>query len=257
VIAPLLLAVIVVSSAQAQRPTAQPVLSSPQSQSVMPEGVAPFRRLEVKTQEYRIKMLGTEYHGTQMSAAFETDSVASVDRYGLVQFVRGCQFRSCPRPGGGIGREVTKVLPSFHDTVPWLIPDWIVDSNDADPLYNSWDDHPEEHRLGVYRWNQVPGSFDEATELNINRGMPSEPRLYVRDSTKNAYYDQENGCAQNFALEFRVCAYGLDEIPRQSTRENVGFARPLACLEWGSSYVYDHALRAFTSPQGLASCQGL
>ena len=43
---------------------------------------------------YRVEVEGDYNYGTSMKAFYETDSVESLEKYGFVQFIRGCMFSS-------------------------------------------------------------------------------------------------------------------------------------------------------------------
>ncbi len=210
-----------------------------------------FKSLEVRQRLFRVIVEGEEHFGFSATAAFETRAIEQLGSFGLVQLVRGCKIDSCRKADGSIERRVSTVAPSFGDLVPWDFPDWIVDSIDSDPVYNSFDDRPELHRIAAYRWNSVPGSFDRRTERFFGNATPAEPRLYVTDTVGVSYYQPELGCSHDVSLQFRICAYRLADLPVRSTRERVDFAvPPLGCLDWGGSHVYDHAQGKFVSVKG-------
>ena len=50
---------------------------------------------------------------------------------------------------------------------------------------------------------------------------------------------------KNVALEFSTCMYKASEVPTETRRENINFAKPLTCFEWENVYVYDFAKARF------------
>jgi hypothetical protein len=52
---------------------------------------------------------------------------------------------------------------------------------------------------------------------------------------------------KNVALEFNTCIYKAMEVPVKADRNNVNFAKPLACFKWQNVYVYDFQKAEFKS----------
>lgn len=196
---------------------------------------------------------GIPSFGTQLYAEFETKSIASLAQYGLVQFIRGCVFESIEKENGEI--EILKSIileRHFENEAVFCFPDWVIDSKDRDPLYNSV---AGENRLHYYRWNTVQSSYDKKTEHFFGERMPREPRLYVLDDVSTAFVTGPRS-AQNVSLEMKICIYKISEIPRMLAGAHViDFAEPIACHEWSSNYIYDHQKKKFTEPSQLHNMQ--
>jgi hypothetical protein len=50
---------------------------------------------------------------------------------------------------------------------------------------------------------------------------------------------------KNAALEFKTCIYKATDVPRETRRDDIAFARPITCFEWQNIYVYDFAQGKF------------
>jgi hypothetical protein len=132
--------------------------------------------------------------------------------------------------------------------------DWSVDSIDNDPMFTSLSSAPEErHYFAEWlnpgaRWTPgVLGNF-------YGEQKPKFPRLYVSDNAPISYVI--DGVAQNVSFEFRMCLYKTADVPRSIRSDEVNFAPPIACYNWGSSNIYNHAEKKFEHPKGVASvCQ--
>lgn len=175
-------------------------------------------------------------HPTHASGAimeYETDSVAAIEKYAVVQFVKGCVFTSARNRDGEITRDINYGVSSFGETIPLCFPDWVIDSQDTDPVYNS---DPEHGRFHLLRWNRA-GSHDLRTETYYGEEKPKTPVVYLTDYPAGAFVTATG--VKNTALSFRTCIYKAAEVPRQTLRDHINFARPLGCFEWQNVYVYD------------------
>src|SRR5919106_707793 len=91
---------------------------------------------------------------------YETDSVDALEKYAIVQFKKGCVFYSSKDRESKIKRNVGDTVPSFGENIPYCFRQWVIDSQDSDPAYNS---DPEHGRFYLLRWNK-PGSHDDRTQ---------------------------------------------------------------------------------------------
>ena len=44
---------------------------------------------------------------------------------------------------------------------------------------------------------------------------------------------------KNAALEFNTCIYRASDVPAETRRDDINFAKPITCFEWQNVYVYD------------------
>jgi hypothetical protein len=212
----------------------------------------------VITNEIEIWFSDDEFYpalGTVMTAEYKTDSVNSLEKFVIVQFIRGCVIYSVKNFYGNIEKSVSDTLFKFFDkkSVPFCFTDWVIDSVDVDPVYNSDEDYG---RHGLYRWNDVPGSFQAATQHYYGEKKPSNPRLYVTDNVlpRASYkamgeYNLERSV--DVSLEFKTCIYRTADVPKETDENNINFAVPIKCFNWKSSYVYNWELKKYESPDRL------
>src|ERR1044071_9422598 len=147
-------------------------------------------------------------HANGVIMEYETDSVDAIEKYAIVQFVKGCVF-STTKNHGKIVKQINYAVSSFGESVPLCFPRWVIDSQDADPVYNS---DPEFGRFYLLRWN-APGSYETLTQK---------------------YYG-----VKNTSLQFKTCIYKAVEVPAQTISDNVNFANPIHCFQWQSVYIFD------------------
>ena len=164
---------------------------------------------------------------------YETDSVDALEKYALVQFIKGCVFDSSKNGEGKINRNVSYTVPSFGENIPYCFPEWVIDSQDTDPAYNS---DPEYGRFYLLRWNK-PGSYEYPNHKYYGAERPKIPVVYLADYPIGAFVTGTG--VRNAALEFNTCIYKASDVPAETRRDDINFAKPITCFEWQSVYVYD------------------
>jgi len=170
---------------------------------------------------------------------YETSSVAALEKYAIVQFVKGCVFDSSRNGEGKIDRSVSYSVPSFGENIPFCFPQWVIDSQDTDPAYNS---DPEYGRFYLLRWNK-PGSYEYPNNKFYGAEKPKIPVVYMTDYPSGAFVTRTG--AKNAALEFKTCIYKASEVPAVARRDDIDFAKPINCFAWQNVYVYDFAKGRF------------
>jgi hypothetical protein len=178
-------------------------------------------------------------YGNGVIMEYETDSVDAIEKYAIVQFIKGCVFHSSKNGEGKIKRNVGYMASSFGEELPLCFPEWVIDSQDTDPAYNS---EPENGRFYLLRWNK-PGSYDSGTQKYYGAERPKFPIVYMADYPAGAFVTRTG--VKNTALEFNTCIYKASDVPTETRRDDVNFAKPIACFEWQNVYVYDFAKARF------------
>ena len=178
-------------------------------------------------------------YGNGVIMEYETDSVAALEKYAIVQFKKGCVFDSYKNRAGEIQRNFTDTVASFGEQVPFCFRKWVIDSQDRDPAYNS---DPDFGRFYLMRWNK-PGSYDNRTEKFYGAEKPQTPVVYMADYPAGAFISRTS--VRNVALEFKTCIYKASDVPTRTSRNNLNFAQPITCFAWQNVYVYDFAKSAF------------
>ena len=172
-------------------------------------------------------------YGSGVIMEYETDSVAALERFAVVQFIKGCVFYSAKDVRGKISRTVIDTVSSFGEQMPFCFSDWVIDSQDTDPAYNS---DPEHGRFYLMRWNK-PGSYDQRTQKFYGMEKPKNPVVYMTDYPAGAFVG--GSAVKNTALAFRTCIYNAVDVPSESRRHKTAFADAIACFEWENIYIYD------------------
>jgi hypothetical protein len=195
-----------------------------------------LKRFTLTTSVYEVWFSDDPNHptyGNGVIMEYETDSVDALEKYAIVQFKKGCVFDSSKNSKGKIIRNVSYVVPSFGENIPFCFRQWVIDSQDTDPAYNS---DPEYGRFYLLRWNK-PGSYDERNQKYYGAEKPKIPVVYMTDYPSGAFVTGTG--VRNAALEFNTCIYKASDVPAETRRDDIDFAKPIACFEWQNVYVYD------------------
>ncbi len=199
-------------------------------------GTCDLKRFTLTTSVYEVWFSDDPKYPTYANGVimeYETDSVGALEKYAIVQFVKGCVFDSSRNGEGKINRNVGYTVPSFGEDIPFCFPQWVIDSQDTDPAYNS---NPEYGRFYLLRWNK-PGSYDHRTQKYYGAEKPKIPVVYMTDYPSGAFVTATG--IKNAALEYNTCIYKASDVPAATRRDDVDFAKPITCFEWQSVYVYD------------------
>jgi hypothetical protein len=204
-------------------------------------------RVRFLTEDYLVMTDKGPHYGTRFFAQYETDSIAALEDYVFVQFVKGCLYMTRVQEG--------LVVPIYHRERYekgdlFRFDNWVLDSYNDDPVYSSY---AGMGRHILARYNTVPGSFEQGTERLYRNGPPPMPELYVGDHPSTAFVSDRG--AQNVSLRFRMCLFKSVDVPATVSGNSLDPAVPITCYEWGSSFVFDHSRNVFRWPyNGPVSC---
>lgn len=205
-------------------------------------GTCDLKRFTLTTLVYEVWFSDDPNYPTYGNSAimeYETETVDALEKYAIVQFKQGCVFHSSKTREREIRRDIGDNITSFGASIPFCFPGWIIDSQDTDPAYNS---DPEHGRFYLLRWN-LPGSYDEETQQFYGAEKPTIPVVYMTDNPAGAFVTRSG--ARNVALQFTTCIYKAADVPRATRRNDINFAKAIACLEWQNIYVYDFDKQTF------------
>jgi hypothetical protein len=211
----------------------------------------PGVKFTLLVQDYKVTYSSTKYNiGNRAIAQYETNSLATLEDYAVVQFIRGCQFNTYVEDKkvhfvDNIARVHFDEVKIFNHR------DWVIDSTDKDPMYSNvtkeelpfW-----KSRHGWYFWNKF-GNYDEKGEVYYGKEKPKKPYLYVMVYPGTSFI--QDGWAKNISLEYQTCLFRTKDIPEEGVPHNISFAQPIQCFEWRSSFIYDHFTGKIQSPEGI------
>lgn len=187
-------------------------------------------------------------YGTRMFAVYNTSSMDALENFGLVQFVKGCQWES-QLVNGQVVNSRDVEIEHYGKVVPFYFPQEVIDGFVADPI--DWGDQEGMPTRFFFYLNKYIGSNEPQQNDYYGIQKPTIPRLYLRDMPGQAQYFAEDGTARNISNQFRLCVYKTADVPKVVADSDVNFATPIQCFNWNSSFVYNFATKQFDRPADI------
>jgi hypothetical protein len=183
---------------------------------------------------------------------YETDSVANLEDYGIVQFIRGCDYAVAPDGQSGVRKYLGLYRDFFGKHVPLFHPHWQIDTDDVDPLYASVPGAAR--RLDYHYW--LPGGRWYGVSQDkwrlFKNGLPDRPSVFVFDKPTGAFKSGLDLVGwQNTSLEFKTCIYRMKDVPLVATPEQEEIGDPIHCFFWRSSAIYNSAEKKWDHPESI------
>ncbi len=200
-----------------------------------------LKNFSLQVSDYVVTSNREKSYGTNAYISYETEDIKHIEDYGIVQFIKGCVYNeSVDKNGKSVKRKgiARKFFGSYHK---FIHPEWVIDSIDKDPIYNS--SNVSDSRHDYYRWNENPNSYSDEGEHYILRDYPTHPKVYVSDLPSTSFISGDE--AKNTNLVFKTCIYKTKDIPRELKPEDINFAKPIQCLEWSTSNVYNFKTKKY------------
>lgn len=209
--------------------------------------------VEYLVQDYKIG-IGNDYSfGTRLFVRYRTKSIADLENYAIVQFLKGCVFETSLKNGEvTVHRGIT--VEHFGEFKEFKFKDWAIDSIDSDPVYYSSNGLPRHY---YYKWSKT-GKFPtdwQHDEMFFGRQSPPQPELYVSERPGGTAFKTEFD-AKNISLQFRTCIYKTKDVPSETTPNDLNFAKPVHCFDWKSSFLYNHFKKRYENRNDISEfCQ--
>jgi hypothetical protein len=205
------------------------------------------------------KLVDRTFTGNMVSVELETSSRDLLTKYGIVQYIKGCQYSLTSK--GEVKMSYRSLLGK--NNVPFLHKDWEVDSaDDNDPVF----------------WSNPAAGYDDLRGFEVPRnssyayanpaitesygpwgGKPSnlkESKIFVSDQPSPATWKLNPDLTQVVnvtSLQFKTCIYEMSKVPNEIADAKINFPDPVKCLEWSSNFSYDFAKRKFVEQKEISS----
>ncbi len=204
-----------------------------------------LKSFKMSITQYQVKFFEKEgtstSYGTKMTASYETDKNSNLEKYGIAQFIQGCQFMS-KIENGKVTRYPAIAREFMGKYIRYLHPKMEIDGFVPDPL--SWSYDPKLSRHYSY-YNKNPSQRDIVHDDYYGAKPPTESKLYVQDRPGVASFYADSTRAYNVSLKFKTCIYRSADVPTVVDSKNLNFAQPIHCFDWASSYIYNFELGKF------------
>lgn len=193
-------------------------------------------------------------HMTDIRAILNLNGPNEFKKYGIVQFVKGCKWRSVWEDQS-MRKELSIVRDHLNQRVVFKHVGFEVDTVDLDPMYSGW----EGNRFALWRWNEKRSSDDPETATYVFHRDPPHGTVFVTDMPGSSFRSEavynEGITAQNSTLEFKTCLFNFADIPEETDAagSNISLDKALKCYEWEDKWVYDFVSEKMTRPKDIDS----
>lgn len=198
-------------------------------------------------------------HST-MEGFYETTDTCVVEKYAIVQFIKGGLFNSSAydinhlETGYNTGRQF------FGESIfPFIHPEWVVDSVDADPIYASYRDQNDRH--GLYRIKKDESRsilFDDSSYYTYYFYRPKLPiaRMHFSDMPTGGSYSEINitggpnagktlYSSTNASMAFYTCIYKAEDVSENANEYDIDKEKAIGCLTWSNHHIFDPRTKSF------------
>jgi hypothetical protein len=210
---------------------------------------------------------------SEMLATVTTNKSSCLRDFAVVQYVKGCTYDVFKKPNRQFFETSYNLSRKHRGQSKYFVhPDWQVDSEVRDPVYQSAEnlfspnlggriakygvpssplkrtsepqdilqDHESVFSNLKAQLYQLSGPFDEKTMLVTDRPTSAS---YIN------YEEESFQIAHNRVLHFKTCIYRLKDIPTQGDPAGMDVSAdkggPIACLDWSHNWVYNFKLNQF------------
>lgn len=191
-------------------------------------------------------------HMTDIRAILELKGPEEFKKFGIVQFIKGCKWRSV-WDGKNVVKQLSIARDHLNQRVIFKHVGFEVDTVDLDPMYSGW----EGNRFALWRWNEKPSSDDPETATYVFHRDPPHGTVFVTDMPGTSFRSEfeYDGLvtAQNSTLEFKTCLFHYADIPEvtDATGSNISMDKALKCFEWDDKWIYDFFAEKITTPTAI------
>lgn len=190
--------------------------------------------------------------GSMFYAWYQTKTLATLEKYVFVQYVRGCAYNVMYWEDEARAYFWQKEHHGVRNAA-FCYPNWEIDMYGNDPVYTSGlEEGFSRHHYA--QWTKRPREFPTKYAKEYGAEKPTYPVLGMVDLPDTANvrtWPNGRKLALNTALQFRTCLYRADDVPLTIESKGVITAEPLKCFNWQSMHVYDPVTDKMTSPDTL------
>lgn len=181
-----------------------------------------------------------------MAAEIELASNDLVEKYAVVQYIKGCRYELAQDGTVKMGTRsfFKKAGAPFHHKT------FEIDSAvDTDPIYGSYPKAGYDDLRGYV----VPRNGIYATSNPMtNEGAQAwwgktknliAPKIYINDNPSPAMFEVSETTSvatiTNVSLQFKVCLHEISKLPKTVQVPATIMENPINCMEWSSIYTYN------------------
>lgn len=191
-------------------------------------------------------------HMTDIRASLVLAEPQDFKKYGVVQFIKGCKWRSI-WDGETLSKELSIARDHLNQRVIFKHSAFEVDTVDLDPMYSAY----EGHRFALWRWNDDSRNDDPETATYVFHKEPPHGTVFLTDMPGTSFRSEavynDIITAQNSTLEFKTCLFRLEDIPLETDARgsNIAQEKAIVCHSWEDKWIYDFETEKMTTPKHI------
>jgi hypothetical protein len=191
---------------------------------------------------------GYPNYSSSMVAWFKTKKIDQLEKYAVVQYIRGCIFYSKDEGNGEVSKRIGHTRRFFGKSEKFKHPEWVIDSLDKDPMYWSASIEKYKNRHGLHRLDEPNHYISQPNKKYYFRNKVKGPQLFIADMPTGASFMNEREGYQNSSLEFKTCLYKTSSLAITTDPFDVNLDEALVCYPWRSSHIYNFVSKEYEHP---------
>lgn len=219
-------------------------------------GICDLKNVSLVERKIKVSLAGepAEYatYMTDLRFVVTTAQPADLTKYGVVQFMKGCMYRSELQTDGTETRAFRYVHKNFGQYALLRHDDWVVDSSHADPLATAFEGHG---RFDLYKWNTDPTDLESDGATWYFHASPPHGTVFKSDLVANAGLidGAPLPSARNSSLELETCVFKIQDVPLVSDPSGAGIDRSKAiwCGSWDHKFRYDFSSQKIVQERNI------
>ncbi len=199
---------------------------------------------------------------TYMEGSFEVDSIESMRKYAIVQYIKGCVYQK-----NSLDDEEATVRfdgrsrDFFGKKIPFLHKELVIDSFDDDPIYASYSEGHDRH--GLYKIKKDESKsvlFDDSKYYDYLFDRPEIKKtiMHFSDMPTGSSYNEIRISAgdnkgkvsktvENASMTFQTCIFKTSDVPRGLGPNDTDRSKAIKCFNWSNSHLYNSNTQKFES----------
>ena len=197
---------------------------------------------------------------TYMEGSFEVDSIESMRKYAVVQYIKGCVYQKLSHDDGPAQIRLDgRVRDFFGKKIPFVHKELVIDSFDDDPIYASYSEGHDRH--GLYKIKQDESKsvlFDDSKYYDylVEKPQIKKPIMHFSDMPTGSGYNEIKISAgenkgkvlktiSNASMIFKTCIFKTKDVPRDLKPTDTDRSKAIKCFDWSNSHIYNKGTQQF------------
>lgn len=197
---------------------------------------------------------------TYMEGYYETQKIDQVEKYAIVQFIKGGVYNEYK-----LGNEPIEMIQNTDRDffgkrhVKFIHPELVIDSVDTDPVYASLVEENSRHGGYKIKDNEnLSVIFDNSSNYSYYLYEPvlKLPRMHFSDMPTGGDFSEIRISAgpnagkvtrssASSSMEFKTCVFKTEDIPINAGPSEMNPDDAVGCVEWSNHFIFDWEKKKF------------